>query len=223
MRFIFHQKINKIDNAYQLNIPFNVWEVCRKRDIITAEITIEGRIIECNLLPASNGKYKIKLGEDDLGHINLDQEHEILLYISESLNNFVKDSPYNLENPIRKITSLEVINQPVDGLCSQTCIAMLAGVTIGEVVSIMGLREWQARMLEMIQALNYYGIGHSGTVIYTQGRPVTLPKCCIMMEKMGLYCHYLVYYDGKFYDPNLPVFEEYDMGKLLGYLEVKAE
>jgi hypothetical protein len=87
----------------------------------------------------------------------------------------------------------------------------------------MGLREWQAKMGEMISALNYYGIEHSDIVIYTEGREATLPKCCIMMEKMGLYCHYLLHYDGKFYDPNMPVFEVYDMSKLQGYLEVKCE
>ena len=46
---------------------------------------------------------------------------------------------------------------------------------------------------------------------------------CIMMEKMGLFCHYLVHYDGKFYDSNLGIISEYDMGKLLGYLEVKVD
>ena len=49
-----------------------------------------------------------------------------------------------------------------------------------------------------------------------------MPKCCIMMEKMGRSCHYLVHYDGKFYDSNLGVLEEYDMSKLLGYLEIKC-
>ena len=60
-------------------------------------------------------------------------------------------------------------------------------------------------------------------IMYTEGRDATLPKCCILMEKMGLYCHYLVYYDGKFYDPNLGIITEYDMSKLQGYLEVKVE
>ncbi|MBD5461029.1 MAG: DUF1905 domain-containing protein, partial [Lachnospiraceae bacterium] len=70
--------------------------------------------------------------------------------------------------------------------------------------------------------LNYYGIGHSETIVYTEGETVTLPKCCVMMEKMGRFCHYLVHYDGKFYDSNLGVQDEYDMSKLLGYLEVEV-
>ncbi|MCL2717782.1 MAG: hypothetical protein FWE14_03260 [Lachnospiraceae bacterium] len=223
MRYLFNGKIEKQNDVYQIKLPFNVWEVCKKRDIIDATINLANQSTECKLLPVNkNGRYKINLGENDILHIDTGQEHEILLHIRESLIKLEKDSPYSFTNPIRNIGSMEVIIQPVDGLCSQTCIAMLAGVTIAEVVNVMGLREWQAKMGEMISALNYYGIEHSDTVIYTEGREVTLPKCCIMMEKMGLYCHYLVYYDGKFYDPNLPVFEEYDMGKLEGYLEVKC-
>ena len=87
----------------------------------------------------------------------------------------------------------------------------------------MDCREWQGTMGRVISALNYYGIDHSDIIMYTEGRDATLPKCCILMEKMGLYCHYLVYYDGKFYDPNLGIITEYDMSKLQGYLEVKVE
>ena len=134
-----------------------------------------------------------------------------------------RNSPYSFENPIRKIDGIDVIIQPEDGLCGQTCVAMLAGITIAEVISVMDCREWQATMGRVISALNYYGIDHSDIIVYTEGHNATLPKCCILMEKMGLYCHYLVHYDGKFYDSNLGVIPEYDMSKLLGYLEVKVD
>ena len=116
---------------------------------------------------------------------------------------------------------MDIIIQPEDGLCGQTCVAMLAGVTIAEVISVMDCREWQATMGRVISALNYYGIDHSDIIMYTEGEEATLPKCCIMMERMGRYCHYLVHYDGKFYDSNLGIITEYDMSKLLGYLEIK--
>jgi hypothetical protein len=224
MRYFFNGKVEKKDDIFAIKIPFNVWEVCNKSDdVIKADIVLDNSIIECELLPLGKGKYIIHLGDEDASHFDMTQEHKILLHIRESVIKIDRNSPYSLENPIRKIDSMEVIIQPVDGLCSQTCIAMIAGVTIAEVVSVMDLREWQARMGEMVAALNYYGIDHSDIVIFTDGRDVVLPKCCIMMEKMGLYCHYLVHYDGKFYDPNLPVFTEYDLSKLQGFLEVKCE
>ena len=100
---------------------------------------------------------------------------------------------------------------------------MLAGVTIADVIRVMDCREWQATMGMVISALNYYGIDHKDVITYTEGRDCVLPKCCILMERMGRYCHYLVYFDGKYYDSNLGVLEEYDKSKLLGYLEIKCE
>lgn len=109
--------------------------------------------------------------------------HKILLHINGSLIRMDQNSPYSFENPIRKIDSMNVIIQPEDGLCGQACVAMLAGVTIAEVISVMDCREWQATMGRVISALNYYGIDHTDIIVYTEGRPAVLPKCCIMMER----------------------------------------
>ncbi len=223
MRYFFNGKIVKENDLYTIRIPFNVWEVSKMRDIIQADIVLDNKIIDCELLPESKGNYKIHLQESDVSHINIDQVHKILLHINRSLIQINQNSPYNFENPVRKIDHIDVIIQPEDGLCGQTCVAMLAGVTIAEVISVMDCREWQATMGRVISALNYYGIDHSEVIVYTEGQDTILPKCCIMMEKMGLYCHYLVHYDGKFYDSNLGVITEYDMSKLLGYLEIKVD
>ena len=176
-----------------------------------------------SLLPETKGNYKIHLSDEDVSHTNIDQVHKILLHITGSLIQMNQNSPYSFDNPIRKIDGIEIIIQPEDGLCGQTCVAMLAGVTIAEVISVMDCREWQGTMGRVISALNYYGIDHSDIIVYTEGKEATLPKCCIMMEKMGLYCHYLVHYNGKFYDSNLGIIQEYDMSKLLGYMEVKVD
>lgn len=217
------EKIEKQDDVYCIRIPFNVWEVCKLRDNIKAELVLDNRIIDCELLPEAKGNYKIHLSDEDVSHTNIDQVHKILLHITGSLIQMNQNSPYSFDNPIRKIDGIDIIIQPEDGLCGQTCVAMLAGVTIAEVISVMDCREWQGTMGRVISALNYYGIDHSDIIVYTEGKDATLPKCCIMMEKMGLYCHYLVHYDGKFYDSNLGIIQEYDMSKLLGYMEVKVD
>lgn len=221
MRYFFSGKIEKQDDIYSIRIPFNVWEVCKQRDIIKADLVLDNKIIDCELLPEKKGNYKIHLTEDDISHININETHKLLLHVTGSLIKMDQNSPYSFDNPIRKIDSMDIIIQPEDGLCGQTCVAMLAGVTIAEVISVMDCREWQATMGRVISALNYYGIDHSDVIMYTEGQETTLPKCCIMMERMGLYCHYLIHYDGKFYDSNLGIITEYDMSKLLGYLEIK--
>ncbi len=223
MRYFFDGKIVKEDDFYTIRIPFNVWEVCKKRDVIQADIVLDNKIIDCELLPETKGNYKIHLQEEDISHIDINETHKILLQIHESLIKMNQNSPYSFDNPIRKIDHVDVITLPEDGLCGQACVAMLAGVTIAEVISVMDCREWQATMGRVISALNYYGIDHNDIIMYTEGQDAVLPKCCIMMEKMGLYCHYLVHYDGKFYDSNLGILSEYDMSKLLGYLEVKVD
>lgn len=223
MRYFFSAKVEKKEKGYMIQIPFNVWEVCKQREVIKADIVLDNKIIECELLPKEKGNYEIHVEDEDAIQVDLGKKHKILLHVTGSLIKMDQNSPYNFDKPVRKIDSMEVIIQPEDGLCGQTCVAMLAGLTIAEVISVMDCREWQATMGRVISALNYYGIDHSDIIVYTEGESAVLPKCCIMMEKMGRFCHYLVHYDGKFYDSNLGIMEEYDMDKLLGYLEIKCE
>ncbi len=222
MRYFFKGQIEKKERGYMIRIPFNVWEVCKQRDVIQADMILDNRMIDCELLPREKGNYEIHVEDEDAIQVDISQKHDILLHISGSLIRMDQNSPYDFENPIRTVDGVQVIIQPEDGLCGQTCVAMLAGVTIADVIRVMDCREWQGTMGRMISALNYYGIDHSDVITYTEGADCVLPKCCIMMERMGRYCHYLVGYDGKFYDPNLGVMEEYDMGNLLGYLEIKC-
>lgn len=222
MRYSFNGKIEKTNDIFTIRIPFNVWEVCKQRDMIKAEIILDNKLIDCELLPEHKGNYVIHLTDSDVSHLDVDKEHKIVLHISGSLILINQNSPYSMENPVRKIDGMKAIIQPEDGLCGQACVAMLTGLTIADVMSIMDCREWQATMGQVISALNYYGIGHSDVIIYTEGREGALPDCCIMMEKMGRFCHYLIHYDGKYYDPNLGILDHYDMKNLLGYLEVKT-
>ena len=222
MKYYFESKVEKRNSSYVIPVPFNVWEVCKQREEITGELALDNRVIPCELFPLEKGNYEIHIAADDAAALEQDVMHKILLHITSTLVGMAQDSPYSPEHPIRKIDSMEVILQKQDGLCGQACVAMLAGSTIADVAEAMGCNEWQATMGRMISALNYFGIDHSDIIVYTQGRPAQLPKCCIMMEKMGRYCHYLVHYDGKYYDPNLGVLDDYDMGKLQGYLEIKC-
>ncbi len=222
MRYYFESKLEKREQGYRMDIPFNVWEVCKLRDVIQGKLVLDNTIIDCELLPKEKGNYEIHIADEAATKLTVGVQHKILLHINGSIVRMDQNSPYDIEHPIRKIDSMQVILQPEDGLCGQACVAMLAGNTIAEVISVMDCHEWQATMGYMISALNYYGIDHSDIIVYTEGRDTVLPKCCIMMEKMGRFCHYLIHYDGKYYDSNLGVMDEYDNSKLLGYLEIKC-
>ncbi len=222
MRYFFTGKIEKLEGIYTIRIPFNLWEVCKQRDVINGALVLDNKIVDCQLLPEEKGNYKIHLTEEDISHMDITKSHKILLHVTGSLIQMNQNSPYSFDNPIRTVDHVDIIVQEEDGLCGQTCVAMLAGVTIAEVISVMDCRQWQGTMGRVISALNYYGIDHSDVIMYTEGEEATLPKCCIMMEKMGRFCHYLVHFDGTFYDPTLGIIDHYDMSKLLGYLEVKC-
>lgn len=223
MKYFFKGQIEKDGDLYVVRLPFNVWEVCKMREHIKAELMLDNRYIDCELIPEEKGNYQIHLTEDDVKNVDTSKAHMLLLHIGGSLIKMNQHSPYSVENPIRKIDNIDIIIQPIDGTCGQTVVAMLAGVTIAEVCTAIGCREWQATMGHVISALNYYGIDHSDIIVYTEGEEATLPKCAVLMEKMGRFCHYLLYFNGKFYDPNDGILENYDMSKLQGYLEIRLE
>ena len=220
MKYFFNGVVEEENGQSFIRLPFNIWEVCRQRDHIKAELLFDNRMLECELTPEEKGNYRILISDEDVKDLKLDENHKLLLHIGKTLIQIDQNSPYSIDNPIRKIDKVEIITQPIDGTCGQTVVAMLAGVTIAEVCTTMGCREWQATMGRVISALNYYGIDHNDVIVYTQGEPTTLPKCAVLMEKMGRFCHYLLYFDGKYYDPNQGILDDYDLSKLHGYLEI---
>lgn len=221
MRYLFEAELNKKNGGFAVNVPFNVWEVVKQRDAFNAELVIENEIVPCELNPIEKGRYELTFETDEKLDLKENTAYEMLLHVHGSLAPMDGESPYSIENPIRKIDSMNILVQDGDGLCGQTCVAMLAGVSIQDVCNVMNCREWQATMGKLISALNYYGIDHSDIIVYSNEN-VQLPKCALMIEKLGRFGHYLVEYDGKFYDPNKGVMDEYDFSKLVGYLEIKC-
>lgn len=202
-------------------IPFNVWEVCEDNiGEIPVHVTVHGTEFDCILEPVGNGFYNIPLTESQANGLFPKNFYDVTFEINGKDGTDKESSPYSYDNPIRKIDGVEILIQPWDGLCGQTAFAMLAGVSIDEASNIMHCREWQANMSKIVPSLDYVGIKHSGRIIYTRGKDVTLPKCCIIMEHLGRFSHYLVEYDGKYYDPNDGVKDNIDKGNIKGYLEI---
>lgn len=220
MKYSFSAEVAKKDTGYAINVPFNVWEVAQQRDEMTAELIIEGSTVDCTLIPVEKGKYEIDIQDAEDLELQENTRYGMILRVPSTLV-FLENSPYSYANPVRKIDAIDLRLQSGDGLCGQACVAMITGLSIEDVVNAMNCREWQGTMGKIISALRYYGITHSGVIVYTNcSGKVRLPKCCVMIEKLGRFGHYLVQYDGKFYDPNVGIMEEYDYSKLVGYLEI---
>lgn len=218
MKYSFISGIEKAEAGGIIKIPFNVWEICKKEGDVPVKVKLQDSVFVCNLIPEGNGVYSIPVSSETLKSFEIGKEYPVTFRVTKSS---AQESPYSTSNPIRKIDSIEVIKQPHDGLCGQSCVAMLAGISLDDTINIMHCGEWQATMDKIINALNYFGIDHSEEIIYTNGRAdVTLPKCCVVMEKMGRYSHYLVYFNGVGYDSNLGLIDDYDVTKVKGYMEV---
>lgn len=85
---------------------------------------------------------------------------------------------------------INYIKQPTEYLCGQSCVAMLAGVTVEEVISVMQ---------------NDKGTGKKDIDILK----VFLPK----------YAHWILYYHGKYYDPEFGLMDElYPKARIQSYL-----
>ena len=109
MRYFFESKIEKKEKGYMIQIPFNVWEVCKQRDVIKGDVVLDNTIIECELLPKEKGNYEIHIEDEDAVKVELGVPHKILLHVNGSLIRMDQNSPYSFDKPIRKIDSMNGI------------------------------------------------------------------------------------------------------------------
>ncbi len=114
---------------------------------------------------------------------------------------------------------IEYIKQPTEYLCGQACVAMLAGVTVEDVVSVMNNGKGTGKK-DIEKALNHYGITQAKTMTKADNNTV-LPKVCILKVLLPKYGHWILYYDGKYYDPEFGLMDElYPKARIQSYLKI---
>lgn len=111
---------------------------------------------------------------------------------------------------------IKILEQPLEGFCGQTCIALLKNISVEDVVKHTKCGKNKMSGKKLFQALDLYEIKRADKMKYTKGQVVELPKCCILSE----HGHFLLHYNGVFYDNILGVFTEYDFSRLVAYLEI---
>ncbi len=114
---------------------------------------------------------------------------------------------------------INYIKQPTEYLCGQACVAMLAGVTVEEVIYVMKNDKGTGKK-DIEKALSYYGIRQAKTMTKADDSSV-LPKVCILKVLLPKYSHWVLYYDGKYYDPEFGLTDElYHKARIQSYLEI---
>lgn len=217
MEYAFTERIYRQGNRYFIRIPFNVYEKCNKKGVIPVRVMLEEAMFECRLIPKGDGFYVIPVSKAVAHSITCDRDINVSFEIIPELTRINHDSPYTIENPIRKIDHIERVTYPKPGYCGQCCIAMLTGLPVEEVIAFMQAKAWQCSFSKVIEALNYFGIAHEDKLTYTNKTAFVLPKCCIVTVRGKERNHFALYYKGTFYDTMQIDFED-----IIGYLKIEA-
>ena len=191
-----------------IKIPFNVWEETGIKGNIPCRVSIRGFSFECKLIPKGNGNYFIPVTKKMLSALAAEEGYEIEMEPIETLSRINHDSPYSKEHPIRKIDCIETIPMQA-GFCGHCCVAMLAGVSLSDVVALMG--KGHASWSKILEALDYYGISYASKAVYTKGGAYQFPPCCIVNNDN----RFILWYKGSFCGVT-----DVDPKKTISYIEV---
>ncbi len=208
MQYQFIGALHKEGNRTFVPIPFNVWEETGRKGNIPCRVRIQKQSFECKLLPKGNGNYWIPIAKRLLNVLDTQEKYEIILEPIERLTRINHNSPYSKNNPIRKVTGIESI-LALQGYCAHSCVAMLAGVPLADVVALMG--KGKASWSKILEALDYYGISYADKTVYPKRKAAQLPECCIVYNDG----RFLLWFDGAFYGA-----EGVDTVKTVSYREI---
>lgn len=113
---------------------------------------------------------------------------------------------------------IKYIREPTDLQCGQTVIAMLAGVSVDEVINVVKT-DRETKLRDMFSALDFYGISYCRE--RKQARGITdLPKVCILSLETPRCWHWSLWFYGAVYDPEHGVLSDFPQCDRKYYFEI---
>jgi hypothetical protein len=97
------------------------------------------------------------------------------------------------------------IFQPLEsGLCGQTCVAMIADITLEQSIEAFGGKKGGTRTKELVAALRKLGV-ECGDPPLTRYRGDCLPDTCIVKLHFDhqKHTHWALWHEGRFCDPSI--------------------
>ncbi|MBP5422536.1 MAG: hypothetical protein J6Y78_08865 [Paludibacteraceae bacterium] len=117
---------------------------------------------------------------------------------------------------------ISYIKQPTEYLCGQTCVAMIANASVDDVIRVMGTDKGTGKK-DIEKALAHYGVMQAKTMTKADNS-TPLPPVCILKVLLPKYSHWILYYHGKYYDPEFGLMDElYSKARIQSYLELYEE
>ncbi len=116
---------------------------------------------------------------------------------------------------------MKLVMQPTDAACGQACIAMITGKEVTDVIKDMKT-SGPTSIGQLIEALDFYGISHAErNTRISKKNPVPHEYSILTVHTNAGYTHWVLLYDGKYYDPEFGVIEgEYTHGRITSFLGI---
>lgn len=110
------------------------------------------------------------------------------------------------------------IFEPTPLQCGQAVLAMLVGCEVEEIVALLN-NERETTLKEMLETLDFYGVGYKKERI-TVAKKQELPPLCILSLETPKCWHWSLYKNGKFYDPEYGVLDDFPPSNRRYYWEI---
>ncbi len=110
------------------------------------------------------------------------------------------------------------IYEPNPLACGQAVLAMLAGVSVEEIIDFVGT-ERETKLRDMFLCLEHYGIKYNKERLSVQKKE-QLPEICILSLETPKCWHWSLYFKGIFYDPEYGVLEDFPPSARRYYFEI---
>jgi len=121
---------------------------------------------------------------------------------------------------------MKILKQPTNYTCGQTCVAMLAGITVEKAIEVVD-KKGDTSGNDLIKALNKLNIKCSDRLERSKGK---LPKLAIIKytwkNRIKEGSHWILCNNGKFYNPYYGVLDSpftndsYNWQKIVSYIEI---
>lgn len=113
---------------------------------------------------------------------------------------------------------IEYIREPTDLQCGQAVLAMVLGKTVDEIVEYLG-NDRETTLKEMKDTFRGFGVGISDERRQVGDKDELPPLCLLSLETPRCW-HWSLYHDGRFYDPEHGVMDDFPTSNRRYYWEL---
>lgn len=103
--------------------------------------------------------------------------------------------------------------------CGQTVLAMLTDKTVDEIINLCGTHK-ETTLKDMIRVLNLCGIAVTAERVAVNKKE-ELPKVALLSLETPKCWHWSLYFDGKFYDPEYGLLDDFPPSNRRYYWELR--